>query len=83
MSKFEIGDKVREIATGDEGIIKGTGYHYGECRVNWTTGRCKGCDLVISESSIEHVLENTVEITFQQALDFLLQSGYKVQLEKI
>ena len=78
MQQFKIGDKVREIATGDEGIIESE-TDFGDFRVNWTTGACSGMRLVIGESFIEHA----VEVTFEQAMLTLLQLGYKVTVEKI
>jgi hypothetical protein len=78
MQAFKIGDKVREIATGDEGIIESAN-SWGDFKVKWETGSCSGMILTIGESYIEH----TTEVTFEQAMQSLLKLGYKVTLEKI
>ena len=83
-TQFKIGDKVREIATGDEGIISGNEGEYcpqGTIYVDWKTGDFKDMNLYTKVSGIEVVPIS--EITFEQAMLTLLQLGYKVILEKI
>jgi hypothetical protein len=87
-SKFKIGDKVREIATGDEGTIDEifrASWEETLWYVKWTSGADKGCRLHLSENNIELISnpKSPTEITFQQAFDTLLELGYKVTLEKI
>ena len=84
MQKFNIGDKIREISTGDEGTIVEHNVYSNQgdnVNVHWCSGWDKGCTLYVSKSEIE-LLQST-EITFEQAIQALLQSGYKVTLEKI
>jgi hypothetical protein len=78
MTKFKIRDKVREISTGDEGVIESVN-SLGDFKVKWKTGSSPGMILTIGESYIEHASE----VTFEQAMQTLLQLGYKVTLEKI
>jgi hypothetical protein len=84
MQEFKIGDKVREIATGDEGVIE-CDHYYGEVRVTWATGAVVGSTTVVSRESIDLTssFKSSNNITFQQVLDTLLELGYKVTLEKI
>jgi hypothetical protein len=86
--KFKIGDKVREIATGDEGLIDElheSSWEDARWYVRWTSGSDKGTRLHISECNIELISnsESPTEITFGQAMQVLLELGYKVTLEKI
>jgi len=88
MQKFKIGDKVREISTGDKGVITEIrDVYWEETRwyVRWTSGPYQGKSLHISENNIELVPDSKSpnEITFEQAIQVLLELGYKVTLEKI
>lgn len=88
MTQFKIGDKVREISTGDEGYIiesAGLGWEENRWYVLWTSGSEKGERLHISENNIEIISssKSSTEITFEQAMQALLQLGYKVTLEKV
>lgn len=64
--KYEIGDRVREIATGDEGIII---YEYipswntdvKHWMIKWKTGSCTSCDLSLPETGMELVTENNLD----------------------
>ena len=80
MSKFKVGDRVREIATGDEGIFTDQTSYGGRPFVHWVTGDCKGQTLTISESGLM-LCETTVD-TVEQALQVLTNAGYSVTLTK-
>ena len=61
---FKVGDRVREIKTGDIGVItKIYGYNlhphvYNSWWILWETGSCKGQELHLQEDEISHCTVN-------------------------
>lgn len=67
MSKFEIGAKIREISSGDEGVITRNTWKRGSMDadrwyVRWTTGPDKGQELHLSEDLMELLQDSSEEV---------------------
>lgn len=79
MQKFNVGDKIVEVSTGDEGEVIEIGY-LGDLYVRWETGECKGQKLYIDSAGC--VLETNQTLTVESCIKFLTEQGYTVTLTK-
>jgi hypothetical protein len=87
MQDFKAGDRVREIATGDEGTVVEAlcPIRCDRIYVLWETGRDKGRELHIFKERLLKLDTGTKIETVssvQQALDFLISQGYTVSLSR-
>lgn len=82
---FQPGDRVRELSTGDEGIVLGED---GQVRriwenniyVKWLNGESRDCELHINKNEIELVRDGISSV--DEAIAFLTNAGYKVTLSR-
>lgn len=79
MQKFNVGDKIVEVSTGDEGEVIEIGY-LGDLYVRWTTGECTGEKLYIDP--FHCVLKADQTLTVESCIKFLTEQGYTVTLTK-
>lgn len=84
MQKFKSGDRVREIDTGDEGIVDryefSNSFVEERVYVRWTTGEDRGMILHIKENNLELMRQEISSV--EEAIRVLTAAGYIVQLAK-